>query len=159
MKHNISKGGVQKKKEKKVWNFPHFGILAPPPCPSVENLFFFLLTTFLNVLAHSKHIQKKKYFSLEKLKTLRKFTPIWYSEEAELPHHPLTPPHPPSQREKFSLHFWTFQTISQLKKRKNKSVENHPILPPLPVPSVENSTLFFLLFFEPFPKRSLRGNI
>ena len=35
-----SKGSVQKKKEKKMWNFPHLGILPPPPS-KCGNLFFF----------------------------------------------------------------------------------------------------------------------
>ena len=51
---------AKKKKKKNCGKSPDF---SPPARQVVENLFFFLLTIFLDVLAHSKHIRKKKYFS------------------------------------------------------------------------------------------------
>ena len=64
-----------KKKRKKMWNFPHLGIL--PPAPSKCGNLFFFFTIFLDVLAHFKHIREKNIFPLEKLKTVRFFTQIW----------------------------------------------------------------------------------
>ena len=57
----VVREGLQKK-EKNVEFFTS-RYFTPPPCQDVENLFFFLLTIFLDVLAHFKHIRGKKYFS------------------------------------------------------------------------------------------------
>ena len=92
--------GVKKKKKKKG-EFSSFCYFCPPPRQKVDSFFFFFFFSFLDVSAHSKHIWKKNDFSLENLKTLRKFTPIWSSEEAEPPHHPLTPLTPPHKGKKF----------------------------------------------------------
>ena len=70
-------------------------------------------------------------FPLEKLKTL----------ENNLVLRRGGTPHPPSQRETFSLHFWTFQSISLLKKEKTK-VWKIIRSDPSPRQSVENSALF-----------------
>ena len=96
-------GKGSKKKKKKMWNFPHLGI--PPLRQNVE-IYSFFFTIFLDVLAYFKHIREKKIFF-----PLKSWKHLEFSHKFGLFRRPNPPIPPPSPREKFSLHFWTFQTI------------------------------------------------